>query len=394
MARDQEDPEAIKAVFRRARREEEQRREEPPPAGGPRKPVDRVHLVGLSPRAYEHPADRAALTALRRVPGFDQVLRKMFGAFSERGLKLLFLANSVRVSDRQFKRVYGAWRDCCDILDVERRPELYVAQRPVVNAGAIGVDEPFIVLYSGLLDLLDDDELRFVLGHELGHVLSGHALYKTMLRILLMITLPRSPIPIAGVAVWGLLMALKEWDRKSELSGDRAGLLCLQDPQVAYRVHMKMAGGNRVDEMDVDAFVEQAAEYERSGDLRDSALKLLHMLGATHPFAVVRLAELKRWVESGEYEKVLRGDYPRRRDDQQVSIYDDVAAGAQAYRDALAKSNDPLARFFQDLASALGEAGSAVRDQIRDVFNRGDKNGGDQNGGDPPPPDGEDEPKA
>ncbi|MEZ4466237.1 MAG: M48 family metallopeptidase [bacterium] len=327
MANDSDD--AIKAVFAAAGDK---------PAADPEVLSDRVLLLGIGPRAWEHPADRAALEALRKVPGFDTVLRRSFGLVSERSLRLLYLANAVEVGPRQFKRVHALFTECCAILDAPKRPQLFVTQYPIVNAGAVGVDDPFIVLNSGTLDLLTDDELRFVLGHELGHALSGHVLYKTMLHLMLRLVFSRVGLP--GMLLTGVIMALKEWDRKSELSSDRAGLLCLQDPATAWRVHMKMAGGSRVDEMDVDAFVEQAAAYEAGGDVRDGALKFINLLGQTHPFPVLRLAELKRWVEQGAYAAILAGDYPRR--DQAGDFRADVTASVEAYRSSVAEFGRPL----------------------------------------------------
>ena len=364
---DDDDRDAIKAVFDEAEKAPpppEEKEEAPPPR--------RIRLPNISARAWEHPADRAALSALRKVPGFDQVLRKFFGAITERSLRLLYLANSVRVDDRQFKRVNEAYKECCEILDVtDDPPELFVAQTPIVNAGCIGVDKPFIVLNSGTLSLLTDQELRYVIGHELGHALSGHALYKTMLHLLLQLVLVR--VSAFGMVLFAIIAALREWDRKSELSSDRAGLLCVQDPMMVYGIQMKMAGGGRVTEMDVEAFMDQAREYEADGDLRDSGLKFLNLLWRTHPFPVLRLSELKKWVDSGEYDHVLAGEYPRRDEDPDAKVYDEISDGAKHYRNSLAKAEDPLTAFMTDLGQTVGDAGSAMWDQLRDLFNRGEK---------------------
>lgn len=364
----------------------------PPPGAPPRietpPRIERgLHIFeGIDVRAWEHPADRAALHALRRLPGFDQVVRKIFGLVSERSLRLLYLANAVKVGPRQYRRVWQAYLDCLAVLDVPGEPgkpaepgkpsvpDLFITQTPVVNAGAIGVDDPFIVLNSATIDLLDDEELRFVIGHELGHVRSGHALYKTMLAIILRFTLFRMSA-IAGLATLGITLALREWSRKSELSSDRAGLLCLQNPEAAWRVQMKMAGGRHVDQMDVGAFIEQAEEYERGGDLRDSALKLMALLGQTHPFPALRLAALKSWVDEGGYAAILGGQYPRRDNPTPAgTVYSDVTATSEHYRKAAREgAGGEIGRLFSDMGTGLAEAGSALRDQVRDLFKRGGK---------------------
>ena len=141
----------------------------------------RLLLKGISSRAWEHPADRGALVALRRLQGFDTLIRKLSGFLNERMVKMQLLGSCVRVTERQFAQVHRLYSEAATTLDAQSLPSLYVQADPTYNATTIGIDSPKIVLNSSLLDLLDDDELRFVLGHELGHALSGHALYRTLL---------------------------------------------------------------------------------------------------------------------------------------------------------------------------------------------------------------------
>ncbi|WP_372506223.1 M48 family metallopeptidase [Actinomadura madurae] len=121
-------------------------------------------------------------------------------------------------------------------------PELYVRQDPTPNAMALGSDHPFIVLNTGLIDLLDEEELRFVVGHEVGHILSGHAVYQTMMQILLQLGSRLAWLPLGNVGIAAIIIGLREWFRKAELSSDRAGLLVGQDVDAAKRVNMKLAG--------------------------------------------------------------------------------------------------------------------------------------------------------
>src|ERR1051326_8525615 len=211
----------------------------------------RVILSQIAAVAWEHPADRAALQTLRAVPGFDEVVKKIVGFFGERGIRLLFQANSVRVGPTQFPRMNALYADVLTSLDWPERPELFVSQTPFVNAGAYGMDHPFIVINSGALKLLDDDEMRTLLGHELGHVMSGHALYHTILVLILNFSFTTLPF-LAGIALLPIRIALLEWFRKSELSSDRAGLLATQDPIAAMRMYLKMAGGGDLDRAAAD----------------------------------------------------------------------------------------------------------------------------------------------
>jgi Zn-dependent protease with chaperone function len=323
-------------------------------SGGPQ--GGRVRFPEISSRAYEHPADRSALVALRMLSGFDVVLRRLSGLFQERRHRLLYLASGVRVGERQFSGVDRLYADAVSTLDLPARPELYVVQHPVPNSVTLGMEEPFVLVTTALLDLLDDDELRFILGHELGHAHSGHAVYQTMLQHLVRLSENLGWLPLGYWPLRAIVAALREWSRKAELSGDRAGLLVGQDPDAALRVHMKLAGGARLSEMDSEAFLGQAAEYDAAGDLRDGVLKLLNLEGQTHPFAVLRAAELRRWANSDDYAQALVGNYPRRADDRSASVAEEVRAAARAYRDSFDLSADPLVAVLRDIGGGVAGA--------------------------------------
>jgi Zn-dependent protease with chaperone function len=341
----------------------------------------KASFPSISSRAWEHPADRAALVGLRRIPGFDRLLRTMAGVFSERRLRLLHLASAVRVGPEQFPSLHRMHVDAARVLDLDEVPELYVAQDPQPNAYTLGLDRPFVVLTSGLVDLLDDDELRVVLGHELGHVLSGHALYSTVLFTLMRMTGIASWMPLGTLGLRVFVHGLKEWYRKAEVSCDRAGLLVAQDPGAATRVHMKLAGGARLGEMNLVTFLAQAEEYEASGDARDGVIRVLNLIERTHPFSVLRTLELKRWVQSGDYERILSGGYPRRQDDPTTSFTDEIKAAARSYRDSFSGSTDPLFTLLREVAeqasAAGGRAAGAAADWVAKArARRGDGNGG------------------
>ena len=285
-------------------------------------------LTGIAPRAWEHPADKAALQALRRLPVFDEVLRKLFGFFGEKPIRLAFQANAVRVSPNQFGRVHDLYVDVLESLDSPTHYELFMSQTPMVNAGAYGMEQPFIILNSGTAQLLDDEELSFVLGHELGHIMSDHVLYRTMTIILL--NLAQMGFPIVGLAARAVLVALLEWYRKSELSSDRAGLLAVQDPEIAMRTMLRMAGGGSADETSLNEFMQQADEYRSGGDVADQVFKILNLMGTTHPFFVLRVSEVRGWIESGAYDRILRGEYPRR-GEPDPAYQEDLREAAEAY---------------------------------------------------------------
>src|SRR5690242_2171308 len=339
----------------------------------------RVRLPGISSRAYEHPADRSALVALRKLTGFDVLLRRLASLFSDRSLRLMFLASGVKASQEQFPQLYQTMLDGCYILDLPNVPELFITQDPNVNAMALGTDKPFIVVTTGLLDLMDAEETRFVVGHELGHVLSGHSVYRTMLYHLILLAKRIAWMPLGYIGLRAIIWGLEEWYRKSELSCDRAGLLAGQDIDASRRVLMKLAGGAQLSELNPDAFREQAHEYDAVPDLRDSILKLLQLQGQTHPFAVVRFAELDYWATHGEYDRILGGDYPRRDNDGSASVGEEVKNAAKAYQDSWNRSQDPLIGMFRGVAETGARAAGGLFDRLQ---NRGPGNSGGGNNDD------------
>jgi Zn-dependent protease with chaperone function len=303
-------------------------------------------LSQISSTAWEHPADRAALNTLRQLPGFDDIVRKIAGFFGERGLRHLFLANAVRTGSTQYPRVHELVREACAVLDVTDIPDVYVTRSPLVNAMAVGFDRPFIVINTETLLVLSEDEQRVVLAHEVGHIASGHMVYRTI--AIIVSTIGFSALPfVAGLALMPFQLALLEWSRKAELSCDRAALLAVQDSTLAMRTFFKLAGGSP--DGDLDAFLKQAAEYESEGSAWDSLLKAINTALREHPFNTVRAAELQRWVATGAYARIIAGEYPRRDGTGPHTTYgDDVRTAADYYgqqaRDAFGKMGDSFAR--------------------------------------------------
>ena len=326
----------------------------------------RVALPQIAPVSWEHPADRAALQTMRSVPGFDQVVKKVLGILGgERGIRLLFQGNAVRVTPKQFPRAHQLLIEICTTFDWPTAPEMYVSQTPFFNAGAYGVDDPFIVLHSAALDLLEDEELRALIAHEMGHVMSGHALYHTIAAILFMVSLSALPF-LAGIALLPIKLAVLEWSRKSELSADRAGLLGAQNVMASQQLFMKMAGGYKLaletGQMDVNEFAIQANEYANVHDGMDIIYKILNTLGLTHPMSTVRAAEVQKWVAAGDYERILRGEYTKRgQESKDRPLKDDFTAAKDYYAEAGKEVVNEVAAAAKRAAQAAKDAFSKAR---------------------------------
>jgi Zn-dependent protease with chaperone function len=288
-------------------------------------------LINLSSKAYEHPADRAATAALQSIPMLDVVVRKLIEFGYERAYRQQFLAASVRLGDDQLPQVWADWNAVCARLDLLERYDIYLTQFPVTNAAAIGAGKPMVVINSRCIDLLDELELRTVLGHEAGHILSAHVLYRTALLILLQLSgAARLPM-IAGLPLLAVKLALLEWYRAAELSSDRAATLVNRDPLVTCRTMMVLAGGVSARKLDLDAFIRQANDYEEWSSGWDKLNRLRAQLSLTHSYPVRRVKEITAWVQSGEYDRIVAGEYPTR--DQQADARKEAGDAVEFYKE-------------------------------------------------------------
>jgi Zn-dependent protease with chaperone function len=313
---------------------------------------DDQRLRGISPKAYEHPADRAATAALKSIPMLDQVVRKLIEFGYERALRQVFLAGSVKLGSEQLPDVWAAHRMACARLDLSDVPDLYLTQFPVTNAAAIGAGRPMVMVNSRSVELFDDEELRTVLGHEAGHILSDHVLYRTALMILLSIGTSSLPM-MAGLPLVAVRIALLEWFRAAELSCDRAATLVNRDPLVTSRTLLVMAGGAASRKLNLDAFLKQANEYEEWEPGWDKLARLRVELAQTHAFPVRRVSELMRWVRSGDYDRILRGEYIHQGDpiDPKAEAGDAVDHYAERFR-----------ALFKEVGLGVASAGDKVAD--------------------------------
>ncbi|HEY5948203.1 MAG TPA: M48 family metallopeptidase, partial [Kofleriaceae bacterium] len=245
-----------------------------------------------------------------QVPGLDKLLAKILEVGLERMFYIDNIASNLRVTPKMFPRLHKSLTWATKILDVPE-PEMYVTTDPRPNAWTNGHTKPFITLTTGLIDMMSDEELFFVIGHEVGHIKGGHVLYGTMARNIAAIIemLGDMTLGIGSLLGRGLAFALLEWFRAAELTSDRAALLCVQDLEPARSTFMKLAGGSTrlAAEIDRDEFLRQIREYEDvDRSTLDRAYKILLTLDRSHPFAMQRAKEIEVWYENGYSDLMAR----------------------------------------------------------------------------------------
>lgn len=270
----------------------------------------RLALTGLRPQAYEHPSDRQALDALQNTGGLETLVRKCNEWGFERLLRVQLTGSNLLVTADSFPRLHELFTTAAQALELPRQPALYVGAGGEINAFTAGVEQPIVVINSGAVDLLNDEELLFVMAHELGHVKSGHVLYYQIAEFLPLIgeAIGNATFGVGALLGVGLQAALLNWRRKSEYTADRAGLLAVQDLNVALGTLMKLAGlpNKYRDSVNVDDFIAQARAFEAlDSDKLSWFAKWLSTSGQTHPWTVLRAKECLAWIDDGGYQRVL-----------------------------------------------------------------------------------------
>jgi len=314
-------------------------------------PEASFQLKGISPRALQHPADRAATAALHQVPYLDQVVRKLIELGYERALRQAYLGSSVRLGQDQLPHIWVLEREVFNVLDIPEVPDLYLTQMPFANAATIGAGEPMIVLNSELVRLLDADGIRAVIAHEATHVLAEHVLYGTALQILLLLS-SRLPL-LAGLPFMAVRAALLEWSRAAELTCDRGAAVATRQPMAVCQALLALAGGEAIDELNLDAFIAQGLDYREKGTGLEKLTRLLIDLGITHPMPVRRIHELQNWVREGDYDRIVDGSFIRR--GEEPPPREEAEAAQQHYGERVRDALRGAGQSVQEVGQQLGD---------------------------------------
>lgn len=261
-------------------------------------------LIGLQSTDYEHPDDKKALDKLKGNVAFRKIMTEVIRQGVERIYRIQYTGSCLKIDKDDYPSIYKMLSNAVETLGVEKDlvPDLYLQYDYMVNAFTTGEKKPLLVLNSGTLDLLEPEEQTYIIGHELGHILSHHVLYHMIVNSL------TGFIDLGGLLNAAIELPLFYWSRMSELTADRAGLLACQDVQACIRAMIKMAGlpQSQYNRINVQAFIDQAHDFNtKNTGFLDESFKFLAIANSTHPWLVLRAAELLKWIEAGEYDRVI-----------------------------------------------------------------------------------------
>jgi Zn-dependent protease with chaperone function len=271
-------------------------------------------LTGLRPQAYEHPQDTAALDALEKTAGFGTFVSRLNAIGIDKVLRTQLTGCYLRVTADSFPDLYEILATACRVLDHRVMPDMYIIEGDSINAFTSCVEQPLIAISTGAVCHLSDQELLYVIAHEVGHIKSGHILYYQIANKILPVAGELvGAIPVVGDLIRALAMsggglALLHWMRTSELTADRAGLLACQDANVAFSTMAKLAGlpAKYYSTYNTLDFIQQARDFKAmDADWGSKIVKILAGSTNTHPWTVLRAQELLTWFDSGQYGAVV-----------------------------------------------------------------------------------------
>ena len=282
-----------------------------------------MRLEGLNPLEYEHPEDSAALEALENIPGVRDIALKIWETWLDKQLLFESTASYVEIKDSNSKRLYGLFRKACEILDFKDIPPFYLMndQDGNIQALAQGVNRPFVSISYGCVERFNDQEMLFLLGHELGHIKSGHVLYRSIANqfnayFKKLGSLSLGLTNLAALPAEAINIAMNYWSRMSELSSDRAGLLVCGDIDIAITGIIKLAGFpsndcSRISYLEINQFIDSFKEQARNFKSfeREEFNKLVRYYvtsNKSHPWNVLRVSELSKWIDSGDFDRIIK----------------------------------------------------------------------------------------
>lgn len=325
---------------------------------------------------YVHNSDQAALKALKAIPGFHQFVKAFMKIWSERQYRISNMSSCVRISETQLSKYYDMLPPICEKLGIEI-PELYLKLNVNANAYTSGDTKPFIIVTSGLFETLPEELIPTILAHECGHIACHHMLYTTMGGILLdnATSAMRGSMPYGSLASMPLEIAFFYWMRCSELSADRAAVLCDGGAEKMSEVCMRLAGYDKdiCASASKDAFMEQAKEYRDlvNNSKWDKTLEFLALRSLSHPLMAVRALECVEWAKTEQFQKILDGTYEP---ETQIAPADEIEeipmeTEVELPNEKKSKVKFELPKFMKkekdNISEEIAEMNRSVPDEIR-----------------------------
>lgn len=272
--------------------------------------IERADSARSDALDFAHPVDAGIIRILN-----SPLVNKAVSAFLDVTIDAqygMMLSTGLRI-DNQDSPMADIVKHCARTLKIQIPYTITSSSITGLNAVTVGTDNYVYIAISSLLQkMFDEDEMKFVIGHECGHITLGHAMYHTVVATCGNLS---QLIPVLGPTIYQLVSwPLKAWSRRSEISADRAGLLCCGDVRTACRTLLRLeAGFLPVESFDVDEYIANT-----SRQIQNSQLGYLSELFAEHPILAKRMEALQVFANSEKYYRIT-GKTP----EEGIELYSD-----------------------------------------------------------------------
>ena len=257
---------------------------------------------------FIHPEDAAALKALKAIPLLSKVLKKAMDIGAEQLQTGMNMATKIRLSPTQLPHLYNILPPICEQLEI-REPEYFLEMSPLPNAYAFGDTQTAITITSALVEMMSEEELRAVVAHECGHIACHHMLYHTLAQ---MIANASGAFEALAALAIPVQVALFYWQRKSELSWDRAAAY-ITGPDATASMLARLAGGPKsiTSQLNMEELARQADQYDAlcKDGMWNKALQTFAVCDKDHPFVAVRMREMLNWTATQDFRHLLESHH-------------------------------------------------------------------------------------
>lgn len=273
------------------------------------------------PADYQHPLDRKSLMNLRAVKWIESLSKYLVAEDLEQDFLLHNLVDNTALSERDFPGVHRELRRICEVLGLESVPTVFLDTNPAPHSLSVAGDRGVVVLTSGMLDLLEPEELAAVLAHEVGHLVSGHAYYNLLAENFSGLSQLAGVIPGLVAATFAVKLPLYDWYRKADLTADRAAMLAMGSAEPVVSMISKLAGGTaqmagkisaeslRAQAQDMRATTESLKKggFRKRTSYYFSSV-IMGSMFRTQPWPAIRLLEVEAWASSDRAAAILAGE--------------------------------------------------------------------------------------
>lgn len=276
------------------------------------------------------------------------------------GIRRNLLSSSVRLTPSMSPSIAKMADECIEMLGVEMPLELYVYSSPQFNAACFKPesDRLYVMFSSSLLEGFTSEELKFVMGHELGHHVYNH-----------------HDIPI-GYLLRGqqrpdpqLALELFAWSRYAEISADRAGAHCAQDMNAVAKSLFKLSSGltSKLIEFSLDDFVSQADDLQVDDQAPGQGAPQSDWF-STHPFSPLRVKALKLFEDSELYVGSDKANNDR--ETLEVGVQALLSLMEPSYLEAKTDTAEAMRRLLFSGLIAVADAHDGINDEELEVFEK------------------------